>query len=73
MIWPGASRLLTSWGLEDAFKAVSDEVPSVLLRDLKSGRTNMTNIAVHVSEWLDWGVSRLVFEKLLFKKAKGLA
>ncbi|KAJ0425237.1 FAD/NAD(P)-binding domain-containing protein [Aspergillus carlsbadensis] len=67
MIRSGACSTLHQLGLEAALEAMSDRVPTTLVRDMTSGEI-IKRYPVEVSETPAWGTTRLDLMHLLYRK-----
>ncbi|KAL3492455.1 hypothetical protein BJX62DRAFT_236274 [Aspergillus germanicus] len=67
MIRSGACSTLHQLGLEAALEAMSDRVPTTLVRDMKTGEV-IKRYPVEVSETPAWGTTRLDLMHLLYRK-----
>lgn len=67
MIRPGASRVLHSMGLKTELEAISDWVPTTLIRHINTGEIVLT-YPVEASETAAWGTTRKDLMLLLQKR-----
>ena len=70
MIRPNASRILSGWGLQAAFNAVSDVSSATVYRSGSTGEVLQRRLAALYSEYSDWGTDRESALILLDKEAR---
>ncbi|KAI5357729.1 putative FAD-binding domain, FAD/NAD(P)-binding domain superfamily [Septoria linicola] len=69
-IRPGASRIMHTWGLRPDLERIGDHTSTFVLRDMTTGEIATRNIAIDISDEVDYGTTREAVMQILYKRAQ---